>query len=186
MQHSLEQSSPDSSKESGTAAACGAELMDSVTKSAQCNVRGLNERQGIYSQEKRWNWLTERKGETGKGGLGSGRHQDGGRIGQGRVSRLSPQKAPHLCPFTELLQVVMHYIYFPINSIAHLTANLYSTFAIMFFLCSLRVGILGTGHLQHSRSFPHLWSTHSHLCNLLWQCTSPFIKDTCFQIGLPS
>jgi len=27
----------------------------SVTKSALCSVRGLNERQGIYSQEKRWN-----------------------------------------------------------------------------------------------------------------------------------
>lgn len=186
MQHSLEQSSPDSSKESGAAAAataCGGELMDRVWLNQPSAMWGsLTRDRGFIHRKRGGTDSLKGRERLGRVGWGGERHQDGGRrMGQGRVSRLSLQKVPHLCPLTELLQVVMHYIYFPINSIAHLTAYLYSTFAIRFFLRSLRVGILCTGHLQHSRSFPHLWSTNSHLCNLLWQCTSPFIKTLFFK-----
>lgn len=54
-------------------------------------------------------------------------------MGQGRVSRLNPQQAASFRPLTELLQVLMHYMYFPLKSTAHLPADLCNiTFAVTF------------------------------------------------------
>lgn len=126
------------------------------------------------------------KGRERRGRLGRGRRcQEGDRrIGQGSVSRLSPQQAASLCPSIKLLQRVMQYTYFPLKSIAHLTADLYN---VTFAYYTARGGILGIHQLWYipSRSLPNLWSTQLHLHNLLWQHTSPFIKNTLFKQTYP-